>query len=139
MRRPALSTIALALLVGGLLLQPALAAPQWGGSMHVQAPPRMNHGMQRAPVFAAPPRQPAAIPHREPVPPQPQQQPQQRPLPAPRAELPARPSLSPSEAAQRARQINGGGRVLAVDPADDGYRVRVLKNGEVRSVFVPGG
>jgi hypothetical protein len=47
-----------------------------------------------------------------------------------------RPSLSGSEAARRAQQINGGGRVLAVDPAESGYRVRVMKDGEVRSVYV---
>jgi hypothetical protein len=45
--------------------------------------------------------------------------------------------MAPPEAAQRARQINGGGRVLAVEPADNGYRVRILKDGEVRSLYVP--
>jgi hypothetical protein len=56
--------------------------------------------------------------------PPPQQQQQRRPL-------------SGNEAAQRAQSMNGGGRVLAVDPAQSGYRVRVLKDGEVRSVYVP--
>ena len=44
--------------------------------------------------------------------------------------------LSPGEAAQRAQQINGGGRVLSVEPAGDGYRVKLLRDGEVRVVFV---
>ncbi|GAC1627887.1 MAG: hypothetical protein NVS9B10_17260 [Nevskia sp.] len=44
--------------------------------------------------------------------------------------------LSPGEAAQRAQQINGGGRVLSVEQAGDGYRVKLLRDGEVRVVFV---
>jgi len=35
-------------------------------------------------------------------------------------------------AARRAQQRNGGGRVLSVDPEGAGYRVKVLKDGEVR-------
>jgi len=70
---------------------------------------------------------------------------QQRPMYAPRPEPPRAPPpqgwqghpMSSGQAAQRAQQINGGGRVLAVDPAQSGYRVRVLKDGEVRSVYVP--
>jgi hypothetical protein len=46
--------------------------------------------------------------------------------------------LSPSEAARIAQQQNGGGRVLAVEHSDRGYRVKLLKNGDVRIVFVPG-
>jgi hypothetical protein len=46
--------------------------------------------------------------------------------------------VSVGEAAERAQQMNGGGRVLAVHPDENGYRVRVIKNGEVRSVYVPG-
>jgi hypothetical protein len=38
-----------------------------------------------------------------------------------------------AEAARRAQQQNGGGRVLSVDPEDGGYRVKVLKDGEVRT------
>lgn len=75
--------------------------------------------------------------------------PQQRQMYAPRQEPPRMPPQAPpgwqgrppvmssGQAAQRAQQINGGGRVLAVDPAQSGYRVRVLKDGEVRSVYVP--
>lgn len=46
--------------------------------------------------------------------------------------------LSPSEAARQAQQQNGGGRVLGVDPAGDGYRVKLLKDGDVRVIFIPG-
>lgn len=62
-------------------------------------------------------------------------------LPAPLTlpqELPAeRQNLSPTEAARRAQQQNGGGRVLSVEPASAGWRVKLLKDGEVRIVFVP--
>jgi hypothetical protein len=51
---------------------------------------------------------------------------------------PQYPSIPRDEAMRRAQQMNGGGRVLAVDPAQSGYNVRVYKNGEVRSVYVPG-
>ena len=37
-----------------------------------------------------------------------------------------------AEAARRAQQLNGGGRVLSVEPAGAGHRVKVLKDGEVR-------
>jgi hemolysin activation/secretion protein len=40
------------------------------------------------------------------------------------------------EAARRAQQQNGGGRVLSVDPDGGGYRVKVLKDGEVRTHHV---
>jgi hypothetical protein len=40
------------------------------------------------------------------------------------------------DAAKRAQQQNGGGRVLSVDPEDGGYRVKVLKDGEVRTHHV---
>ena len=46
--------------------------------------------------------------------------------------------LSPSDAARIAQQQNGGGRVLAVERGDAGYRVKLLKNGDVRIVYVPG-
>lgn len=46
--------------------------------------------------------------------------------------------MSPSEAARIAQQQNGGGRVLAVERGDRGYRVKLLKNGDVRIVNVPG-
>jgi hypothetical protein len=42
-----------------------------------------------------------------------------------------------SDAAKRAQQMNGGGRVLSVDAVAGGHRVKLLKDGEVRIVFVP--
>jgi hypothetical protein len=129
--------LALALLLG-LGAWPVLAAPQWSPRMRIEDPRMTSRGVEpHAPVRAAPPRAPAAEAHRPTPPPAP---PPASLLPqAPRMEAPARPMISPGEAAQRAQQINGGGRVLAVEPAENGYRVRVLKNGEVRSVYVPGG
>jgi hypothetical protein len=47
--------------------------------------------------------------------------------------------FSPGDAARRAQQMNGGGRILSVDPNGPGYRVKVLKEGEVRVFAVPGG
>lgn len=47
--------------------------------------------------------------------------------------------LSPGEAARRAQHRNGGGRVLDVNPMTEGYRVKLLKEGEVRMLFVPDG
>jgi len=44
--------------------------------------------------------------------------------------------LSPNEAARRAQRENGGGRVLSVEPSGDGYRVKLLRDGEVRIVHV---
>jgi hypothetical protein len=46
--------------------------------------------------------------------------------------------MSPAEAARAAQMQNGGGRVLDVEPAGDGWRVRLVKEGEVRTVFGPG-
>src|SRR5262245_2180255 len=39
-----------------------------------------------------------------------------------------------SRAARRAQEANGGGRVLNVQPDDGGYRVKLLKDGEVRTL-----
>lgn len=50
---------------------------------------------------------------------------------------PQRRSLSVGDVAQRAQQMNGGGRVLSVDPHEQGYRVKLLKDGEVRVITVP--
>ena len=45
--------------------------------------------------------------------------------------------MSRSEAARRARNRHGGGRVLSVDEADDsGYRVKLLDKGTVRTIRV---
>ncbi len=67
---------------------------------------------------------------------------QATPQPAPRTEpvAPAanvqRSPLQPAEAGRRAQQQYGG-RVLSVSPADSGYHVRLLRNGEVSVVTVP--
>ena len=45
--------------------------------------------------------------------------------------------LSPQEAARQAQLLNGGGRVLSVDATRGGWRVKLLTEGDVRSVFVP--
>lgn len=44
--------------------------------------------------------------------------------------------LSANEAARRAQNQNGGGRVLSVEPSGNGYRVKLLRDGEVRVVYV---
>lgn len=44
--------------------------------------------------------------------------------------------LSPNEAARMAQDQNGGGRVLSVEPSGNGYRVKLLRDGEVRVVYV---
>jgi hypothetical protein len=41
-----------------------------------------------------------------------------------------------ADAARRAQMRNGGGRVLAVERAGDGYRVKVLKDGVVRIYYI---
>lgn len=41
------------------------------------------------------------------------------------------------EAAKQAQRMNGGGRVLSVEPSEGGHRVKLLKNGEVRVLVVP--
>lgn len=47
--------------------------------------------------------------------------------------------VTPGEAARHAQRVNGGGRVLSVMHANGGYRVKLIKNGEIRVVFVAGG
>lgn len=44
---------------------------------------------------------------------------------------------TPAAAARIAQKLNGGGRVLSVEPAAGGWRVKLLKDGDVRIVFVP--
>jgi hypothetical protein len=39
--------------------------------------------------------------------------------------------------ARQAQRLNGGGRVLSVEAVEGGYRVKLLKDGDVRIVFVP--
>lgn len=41
-----------------------------------------------------------------------------------------------ADAARKAQQRNGGGRVLSVEPEGAGHRVKVLKDGEVRTHHV---
>ena len=101
-----------------LALPPALAGG-WGRQER-REPPRQQQQRQMAPQMYGPRQEPM------------------RPPPGPPPGWQGRPPMmSNGQAAQRAQQINGGGRVLAVDPAQNGYRVRVLKDGEVRSVYVP--
>jgi len=45
--------------------------------------------------------------------------------------------MSAKDAARQAQSLNGGGRVLSVDEANGGWRVKLLKDGNVRFVFVP--
>lgn len=45
--------------------------------------------------------------------------------------------LSSNEAAKIAQKQQGGGRVLAVDLTDEGYRVKLLQKGDVHIVLVP--
>ena len=111
----------LIVLLAALSSQPLLAGG-WGRHDERRPPPPPRFQAQRPP-------QPAFGGGQRPL-----AQPPPRQLPPPPQYRP----LSGGEAAHRAQQLNGGGRVLAVDPADSGYRVRVLKDGEVRSVYVPG-
>lgn len=41
-----------------------------------------------------------------------------------------------ASAARKALQANGGGRVLSVDHERGGFRVKVLKDGDVRTHFI---
>lgn len=50
---------------------------------------------------------------------------------------PTQQQRNPQDAARQAQQMNGGGRVLSVDAASGGWRVKLLKDGNVRIVFVP--
>lgn len=47
------------------------------------------------------------------------------------------PEISPNEAAQKAQLLNNGGKILAVEAVAGGYRVKLLKDGEVKIIFVP--
>lgn len=46
-------------------------------------------------------------------------------------------NLDAHDAARQAQDLNGGGRVLSVEEARGGWRVKLLKEGNVRIVFVP--
>lgn len=45
--------------------------------------------------------------------------------------------MTPSQAAREAQMRYGGGKVLSVDEAGDGYRVKLVRDGDVRVVFIP--
>lgn len=45
--------------------------------------------------------------------------------------------MTPGQAAKEAQRQYGGGKVLSVDPSGDGYRVKLLRDGDVRVVFIP--
>lgn len=47
------------------------------------------------------------------------------------------PASTAEQAAREAQRANGGGRVLAVDLTPQGFRVKIIKHGEVRLVVVP--
>lgn len=46
------------------------------------------------------------------------------------------PRMTAAQAAREAQERYGGGRVLSVDPAGEGFRVKLLRNGDVRVVFI---
>jgi hypothetical protein len=131
--------IAVAILLAataGLWTGSVTAAPRsWIQFDQVQAHERrdrheMRPQQQRQPVLQAP--------QRSAPPPPPAQNfvPRSEPPPSFNAPQPAAPRLSPGDAARRAQQQYGG-RVLSVYPAGDGYRVKMLRDGEVSVVSVP--
>lgn len=44
--------------------------------------------------------------------------------------------MSPADAAREAQHRYGGGKVLSVEPDGDGYRVKLVRDGDVRVVFI---
>lgn len=46
-------------------------------------------------------------------------------------------SMDANEAARKAQLLNGGGRVLSVEETRSGWRVKLLKDGNVRIVSLP--
>lgn len=126
--RSALTTTIL-LLLAGLAFQPALSG--WRGGPpppQMRAPaPRPAPPQYAQPRYAEPQRRPAYA--QQPPPPQ-------MAAPAFQPPRPAGPAMSRSDAIRQAQERTGGGRVLGADPAENGYRVRVLKNGEVSTVYV---
>ncbi|MGQ0501588.1 MAG: hypothetical protein ACT4P0_03100 [Panacagrimonas sp.] len=49
----------------------------------------------------------------------------------------SKPGKPPAMAAREAQKRYGGGKVLNVENAIDGYHVKLLLNGDVRVVFIP--
>ncbi len=45
-------------------------------------------------------------------------------------------TMTPAQAAREAQRRYGGGKVLSVDESGDGYRVKLLRDGDVRVVFI---
>ena len=45
--------------------------------------------------------------------------------------------MTAAQAAREAQKRYGGGKVLSVDPAGDGFHVKLLRDGDVRVVFIP--
>lgn len=120
------------LLLAGLAFQPVLSGGWRAGPA---PPPRMRAPEPRAAPQFAQPRY--AEPQRAPAPAYEQQRPgPQVGGPGFQPPRPAGPPISRGEAINEAQRRIGGGRVLGADPAENGYRVRVLKNGEVSTVYV---
>lgn len=46
--------------------------------------------------------------------------------------------MTPAQAAREAQRRYGGGKVLSVDESGDGYKVKLLRDGDVRVVFISG-
>ncbi|TDU32085.1 hypothetical protein DFR24_1473 [Panacagrimonas perspica] len=44
--------------------------------------------------------------------------------------------MTAAQAAREAQHRYGGGKVLSVDPASDGFHVKLLRDGDVRVVFI---
>ncbi len=44
--------------------------------------------------------------------------------------------MTAAQAAREAQHRYGGGKVLSVDPAGDGFHVKLLRDGDVRVVFI---
>lgn len=131
--RSALTTTVL-LLLAGLAFQPALCGWRGGGPRQEPRPqmraPAPQYA-QRPPQYAQRPPQ-YAQPQRAPAPMYEQQRP--GPQMGGPAFAPPRPPMSRGDAIRQAQ--SGGGRVLGADPVENGYRVRVLRNGEVSTVYV---
>ncbi|MES2683765.1 MAG: hypothetical protein V4650_09630 [Pseudomonadota bacterium] len=105
---PTKSLLLALLLIGNLLGGTALALPLLGNPLPGGRPPAGDGFVPRGSVQAP-------------------------------VDQPERPTqgLSAQEAARQAQAMNGGGRVLSVDEARSGWRVKLLKDGNVRFVFVP--
>jgi hypothetical protein len=120
--------ILIALLVGGVLATQSASAGMWGGPLRDDGRQQRREMERRQQLQAQEFRR-----QQEARPPPPQYR---APEPPP---MPQRPGISPGDAARRAQGMYGGGRVLSVDPNGPDYRVKLLKDGEVRVITVPGG